>query len=103
MPHKTLQLLGLAQRAGKVVHGEEGVLDLIKSGQAKLAFLASDTAPSTTKRMTDKAAFYQVRLVRDFSTEDLSKAIGKENRKVLAVADASFVKLILATLPEQPA
>lgn len=103
MPNKTLQLLGLAQRAGKVVHGEEMVLDLIKSGSARLVFLASDTAPSTTKRILDKTSTYQVRLIRAFSAAELSKAIGKEGRKVLAVADASFVKLIEASIVEQPA
>lgn len=103
MPHKTLQLLGLAQRAGKLVHGEEGVLELIKSGTAKVAFLASDTAPSTTKRITDKTTTQQVRLIRIFTSEQLSKAIGKEGRKVLAVADAAFTKLIEASLNEQPA
>jgi ribosomal protein L7Ae-like RNA K-turn-binding protein len=103
MHNKTLQLLGLAQRAGKIVHGEEAVLDLIKSGSAKLAFLACDTAPSTTKRILDKTASYQVRLIRTFSSAELSKAIGKEGRKVLAVADASFVKAIEASIVEQPA
>jgi ribosomal protein L7Ae-like RNA K-turn-binding protein len=103
MPHKALQLLGLAQRAGRLVHGEEAVLELIKSGNAKLAFLASDTAPSTTKRITDKTSTQQVPLIRVFTSEQLSKAIGREGRKVLATADASFAKLIEASLTQQPA
>ncbi|MGZ7246578.1 ribosomal L7Ae/L30e/S12e/Gadd45 family protein, partial [Streptococcus pyogenes] len=41
---KVLNLLGLAQRAGRLISGEELVVDAIRKGQAKLVFLAEDAA-----------------------------------------------------------
>jgi ribosomal protein L7Ae-like RNA K-turn-binding protein len=97
---KALQAIGLAMRAKKVIHGEDMVLMAIRSGLAKLVFLASDTAPTTTKRITDKSTFYQIRLVTMFSSDELSKAIGKENRKVLALIEPAFVRMIEPSLTE---
>ena len=37
-------LLGLAQRAGRIISGEELVVKAIQEGKAKLVFLAHDAA-----------------------------------------------------------
>jgi len=92
--NKVLQNIGLAFRAGKVVSGEDQVLKAIRSKEAHLVFLASDAGPSTTKRFTDKTSFYQIKLIHDISSDDLSKAIGKTNRKVLAILNKPFSSLI---------
>ena len=64
-------LIGLAQRAGKVISGEELVIKAIQSGKAKFVFLANDAG--------------------DNLTLELSAALGKP-RKVVAIADAGFSK-----------
>ena len=88
---QVLNLLGLAQRAGRLISGEELVVDAIRKGQVKLVFLAQDAAPNLTKKITDKCKTYQVEVVTAFSTLELSIAVGK-SRKVLAVTDAGFTK-----------
>ena len=88
---QVLNLLGLAQRAGRLISGEELVVDAIRKGQAKLVFLAQDAAPKLNKKITDKSKTYQVEVVTAFSTLELSIAVGK-SRKVLAVTDAGFTK-----------
>ena len=88
---QVLNLLGLAQRAGRLISGEELVVDAIRKGQAKLVFLAQDAGPNLTKKITDKSKTYQVEVVTAFSTLELSIAVGK-SRKVLAVTDAGFTK-----------
>jgi ribosomal protein L7Ae-like RNA K-turn-binding protein len=88
---QVLNLLGLAQRAGRLISGEELVVDAIRKGQVKLVFLAQDAAPNLTKKITDKSKTYQVEVVTAFSTLELSIAVGK-SRKVLAVTDAGFTK-----------
>ena len=88
---KVLNLLGLAQRAGRLISGEELVVDAIRKGQVKLVFLAQDAGPNLTKKITDKSKTYQVKVVTAFSTLELSIAVGK-SRKVLAVTDAGFTK-----------
>ncbi|MBU0997451.1 MAG: ribosomal L7Ae/L30e/S12e/Gadd45 family protein [Firmicutes bacterium] len=95
-----LKNLGLAYRAQAVVSGEEFSLNEIKSGKAKLVFLASDAGKNTTKRVSDKSAFYKVELINTFTTEELSRAIGKTNRKVLAVTRVKFAALLKDTLTE---
>lgn len=49
-----LQLLGLAARARKTISGEELVVKEIRSGKAKLVFLASDASANTSKKIQDK-------------------------------------------------
>ncbi|HFR3170773.1 TPA: YlxQ-related RNA-binding protein [Streptococcus suis] len=88
---KILNLLGLAQRAGRLVSGEDLVVEAIQKGQAKLVFLAEDAAGNLSKKVTDKSHIYQVEVVTVFSTLELSAAVGKA-RKVLAVTDAGFTK-----------
>ena len=73
-------MLGLAQRAGKLISGEELVIKAVQSGQARLVFLANDAGSNVTKKTTDK-----------FNALELSMAIGKP-RKTVAVVDAGFSK-----------
>lgn len=95
---KILQNLGLCKRANKIVSGEEQVLETIKTNKAKIVFLASDAGKNTTKRITDKTTFYNVLLNSSFSTEELNKAIGSQNRKVISINDKNFAKMIISQL-----
>jgi ribosomal protein L7Ae-like RNA K-turn-binding protein len=38
----------------------------------------------------DKSKFYGVDVVQSFSSDELSNAIGKSNRKVIAIKDKGF-------------
>ena len=89
---EVLKLLGLATRAKKIVSGEEFCIEAIRKNQIKYLFLASDAGVNTTKRVTDKASFYNVPLDTGFTTEELSGAIGKDNRKVVGIIDIGFAK-----------
>ena len=91
---EVLKLLGLATRAKKVVTGEDFCLEAIRKNQVKYLFLASDAGINTTKRITDKASFYNVPLDNGFTTEELSGAIGKNNRNVIGILDVGFAKKI---------
>ncbi|MFP4286347.1 MAG: L7Ae/L30e/S12e/Gadd45 family ribosomal protein [Candidatus Izemoplasmataceae bacterium] len=91
---KILNLLGLAKRAGKIIDGEGRVLSSFKSEKSMLIFLASDTGENIKKKILDKARFYQVEVNQTYTTDELSRAIGKNNRKVLALIDKNFIDLI---------
>ncbi len=86
-----LNLLGLAQRAGKLVSGEDLVIKSIQSNQAQLVFLAQDAGPNLRKTIEDKSRYYKKTVVDQFSTQELSLAIGRQ-RKVLSVVDSGFAK-----------
>ncbi len=87
---KILNLLGLAQRARKLTLGEEFVLKEIIKKQDNLVFLASDAGENIKNKMIKKTNYYNVILIDLFTTSELSKAIGKENRKVILVSDKGF-------------
>ena len=87
-----LKLIGLATRARKIVTGEEFSIKSIKSKEAKLVFLASDAGVNTTKKIKEKCVFYNCTLNTDFTSEELSIAIGYRNRKVVTITSAGFAK-----------
>ncbi|MBA2796483.1 ribosomal protein L7Ae/L30e/S12e/Gadd45 family protein [Streptococcus porcinus] len=84
-------LIGLAQRAGKVVSGEELVVKAIQNQNVQLIFLANDAGPNVTKKITDKSKYYNVEVSTVLNALELSSALGKA-RKVVAIADAGFSK-----------
>lgn len=91
-------LLGLANRARKVVSGEELVVKEIRSGRAKLVLLSEDASTNTAKKITDKSTYYQVplRTVKDRFL--LGQAIGKEARVVVTVTDLGFANKLMSLL-----
>ncbi len=91
---KVLQLLGLAQRAGKLASGEELVFDAIRSNKCKLVILSKDGSLNTKKKFYDKCDFYQVTLVELGDRYQLGNAIGKETRVVIGILDQGFAKKV---------
>ena len=87
---KIASLLGLAQKAGKIVSGELAVEKAVKSGQAKILIMAVDCSVATKKNYRDMSTYYNVELYEHFSKEELGTCIGKVYRAALAVIDAGF-------------
>lgn len=85
-------LLGLANRAGKVVSGEGLVLKEVRSGKAKLVILSKDASSNTSKQIHDKCRHYNVPLVYAQTREQLGHSIGKEARVTAAVLETGFAK-----------
>lgn len=88
---KALNLLGLAQRAGKLISGEETVLATIRSQKSKVVVVASDASPKSIKQFKDKCETYGVALNLDYTSDEISQAIGK-SRKNCAITDKGFAK-----------
>lgn len=88
---KLINLLGLAQRAGRLITGEEQVLQAIRKNKVQLVFLATDAGPNLQKKITDKSNYYKIEVSTVFTTLELSTAVGRP-RKVIAVADTGFSK-----------
>jgi ribosomal protein L7Ae-like RNA K-turn-binding protein len=93
-----LQKLGLAARARMLTVGEGLILKAFKKDQKQLVFLANDAGQNITKKMYQKQHAYQFHLVEDFSTEELSNAVGKEYIKAILLRDEGFIKTILDEL-----
>ena len=57
-------------------------------------FLASDASANTKKMITDKAKFYNVTVDDTYSSYELSSAIGQDNRMVIGITSAGFLKIL---------
>ncbi len=97
---KLLSTLGLALRAQQLISGEEFSCELIRKQRAFLVLLASDAGKNTTKKILDKAAYYGVKVYRELTTAEISQAIGKQNRKVVAITGKDFAQLLESAINE---
>lgn len=88
----SLKTLGLAFKARKVISG-----DLIYKNfqHIKLLFIASDASIKTKDRLLKKAYYYKIPVVDQFSCQQLSMAIGKNNRVAVALIDREFYQAIV--------
>lgn len=92
--NKRLSSIGLCFRARKISLGTDTVIDGMRKKTVYLVFLANDSSEATIKKITDKAKFYNVEVDQTFTTDELSLAVGKSNRKVVGVLDKGFAKLL---------
>ena len=99
-----LRMLGLAARARALVVGTALVCQALASAKKPFAvLLASGVSGNTEKRVTDRAAFYDVPLYRlKTDAEGLASIIGKRDAAVAAVAvtDAELAKAITKDLKQ---
>ncbi|WP_251549152.1 YlxQ family RNA-binding protein [Neobacillus muris] len=93
-----MSLLGLANRARKIISGEELSVKQIRSGNAKLVLLSADASQNTTKKITDKCNSYAVPLKIVENRYLLGQSIGKEARVVVAVLDDGFAQKLVTLL-----
>ena len=91
---KILSNLGLCQRAGGIIAGEELVVEAIRNNSVYLVFLASDAGANTTKKIKDKANYYGVEVNESYSSLELSNAIGKNGRMVLGISNKNFLNIL---------
>ena len=87
---KALSMIGLAQKAGKVVSGEFSTEKAVKTGKAVMVVVASDSSDNTKKMFSDMCKYYNVPIYFYSDKEQLGHAIGKQFRASLAVADEGF-------------
>lgn len=89
MRQKVLNLLGIANRAGCIVTGEDNVTVALSKNKLKIVFVANDASSKTIDKFDKKCYFYKVVCNLDFSSEELSSALGKP-RKIIGVSDKGF-------------
>ena len=88
------QIIGMANRARRLVAGEETCERMIKSGKVKLCIIAEDASFNTKKKFGNMCKYRNVEIVSLGNKEELGKFTGKELRSVIAVTDEGFTKKI---------
>ncbi len=93
MTDKVLNLLGLAFKAGKIESGEDNVIAILRKSKAQIVFVGNDSSPKTIDNFSRKCYFYKVPCNTDYTTDQLSTAIGK-NRHIICLTDQGFYKAL---------
>ncbi|MCI1903436.1 MAG: ribosomal L7Ae/L30e/S12e/Gadd45 family protein [Enterococcaceae bacterium] len=96
---KALQLLGLAQRAGEIVSGEELTIKAVQKRQVSLVLIAKETGRATRKKCIDKCQYYKIPFYEELTEAELAQAIGKP-RKLIGVKSTGFANNIYKNLLE---
>ncbi|MBN2300139.1 MAG: ribosomal L7Ae/L30e/S12e/Gadd45 family protein [Acholeplasmataceae bacterium] len=87
--------LGLAFRARKITVGTDLSIQALRNGQLYLILLATDASDLTKKKVYDKSKTYQVEVIENLSSIELSQAIGKQDIKVIGITDRGFSQLLM--------
>ncbi len=95
MNNAFLTLLGFAQKAGKLVAGEDTVHIALKKKKVKLLIVAGDASDNTKDRANQWKASFGVELLDVLDKDTLSQAIGKSNRALIGVIDQGFATQML--------
>lgn len=98
MKNRVLSLIGLAYRASKIIIGVDETIVKLKERKVNLVFLDKDLTTNTLKELSYECEISNARLVREFTKEELSHAIGKKNVSVIGIIDEGFKKLIEESL-----
>ncbi len=92
---KVLNLLGLAQKAGKAACGGFSAEQAVKSGQAKIAVIATDASANTKIKFHNMCQWYHVPAIEFSEKASLGHCLGKEDKAVMAVTDAGLADAVL--------
>ena len=87
---KVLGLLGLAAKARNITFGADSTLQEIQKGKIKLLILAEDCSERTKRKFVEVAKQYNISTMICSNIEDLSKAIGKQNKAIIGVKDINI-------------
>jgi len=87
--------LGIAQRAGKIVSGENTLMSKGNFHKYTLLIIANDASQAVQKKFINKASNNNVKHLLFGNKENLGQAIGKSPRTVLALADRNISQKII--------
>lgn len=88
--NKILGLLGLASRARKITYGADSTLDEVKGHKVKLIIIAEDASERTKSKFSLNANKFKVPIIIYGKIEELSKAIGKQNKAIIGVKESNL-------------
>lgn len=94
MTNKVYGLLGISMKAGKVTFGTDSTMDMISKRKIKLLIIAKDSSERTIKHFKEKCSKYNIPCYIFGSKEEISNAIGKENKAIIGIKDNNLAEAI---------
>lgn len=95
MINKTLGLLGISAKAGKIIAGNEIVIENIKKRKVSLVILATDSSEKTKKNIKIYCKEYNIKVIEYGTIEENSRAVGKLNKAIIGIMDNKLALAIL--------
>lgn len=92
--NKLCGLLGLCQKAGKIVFGTEASIEAINRNKVMLVLIATNASDRMKKTFYNKCKKKEIAIYEVLKIDEMSRAIGKNNKAVLCIKDISFSKAI---------
>jgi len=89
-----LCLLGISQRAGKLISGQDSVERAAMAKKVFLIIVSNDASQNTKKKMESLSIKTNIPIYYWAQSDELGKAIGKEQRKVIGITDKGIAKKI---------
>jgi ribosomal protein L7Ae-like RNA K-turn-binding protein len=94
MENKIYQIIGLCQKARKLVAGEFACKQSVMQQTALLVIVATDASDNTKKLFKDKCSYRNILCIEWGTKEQLGKFLGKEIRAVVSILDEGFANKI---------
>ncbi len=92
---KIMGLIGLSMKAGKVIFGTETVREAAERKKIKLIIVAEDAADRTILNFKKIAEKQKILFITWGTEQELSKAIGKENKVIIGIKDKNLANAII--------
>ena len=92
--NKVYGLLGISMKAGKLTFGTDSTMDMISKRKIKMIIVAKDSSERTIKHFKDKCDDYNIPFYIFGNKEEISKAIGKDNKTVIGIKDKNLAMAI---------
>jgi len=93
-PDDVLFLLGICRKAGKLISGQDSVERAVNAQKVFLIIVSNDTSENTRKKMKSLSIKANIPIFYWCQSDELGKAIGKEQRKVIGITDKGLAKAI---------
>ena len=81
-------------KAGKVAFGADSVEERISKKKIKLVIVSEDSSERTKSKFLKICEKYNIPIIVDGNIENLSKAIGKNNKAIIGIKDINFANSI---------
>ncbi len=99
MQERVLGLLGLANRAGKIISGGSLVSDAIRgNNKPGLVLIAGDVSDAIGERIETLAGVHRILCVRIMTKDDFGGILGKAPRSAVAIRSGGFVTQLASVI-----
>ena len=93
-PDHVLFLLGISRKAGKLISGQETVERAVNAEKVFLIMVSNDASNNTKEKMKSLGIKGKIPVFYCYHSDELGKAIGKRQRKVIGITDKGLAKEI---------